>query len=151
MNTKVFKSENIMSFHRIGSLKAARDIEQDELASFYSSSKPYSFKIPTHVIEAIDICSSHMGLSRNQLVNQILTNFLAQSFSEFVDGYSSTFAIQGKTEAQILLDELDKATQGVDASDEAIGFLNQEIINFIQVNDMADAVYVGFDGKAEAE
>lgn len=141
-----------MSFHRIGESKAAKDIEQHELFSFNSSSKPYSFKIPTHIVEAIDICSSHMGLSRNQLVNQLIVNFLAQSFSEFVDGYSSSFVNEGKNEAQILLEELNNAVKESDASDEAVGFLNQEITKFIETHNMASSVSLNLhSGKLEAE
>lgn len=141
-----------MSFQRIGEFKAAKDIEQHESLSFNSSSKPYSFKIPTHIVEAIDICSSHMGLSRNQLVNQLIVTYLAQSFSEFVDGYSSAFSDSGKTEAQFLLDELNRAVQGSDASEEAVGFLDQEITNFIERHNMSPSVSLNLhSGKLEAE
>ena len=141
-----------MSFQSIGEFKAAKDIEQHELTSFNSTSKPFSFKIPTHIVEAIDICSNHMGMSRNQLVNKIIITYLAQAFSEFVDGYSSAFVDVNKTEAQRLLDELNKAVQGSNASDEAVGFLNQEIINFIDLHDMASSVSTNLHvGKLEAE
>ena len=93
-----------------------------------------------------------MGMSRNQLVNKIIITYLAQAFSEFVDGYSSAFVDENKTEAQRLLDELNKAVQGSNASDEAVGFLNQEIINFIDLHDMASSVSTNLHvGKLEAE
>ncbi len=141
-----------MSFQTIGEVKAAKDIEQHELTSINSSSKPFSFKIPTHIVEAIDICSNHMGMSRNQLVNKIIVTYLAQAFSEFVDGYSSAFVDESSSEAQRLVDELNKAVQGSNASDEAVGFLNQEIMNFIEVHGMASSVSTNLHlGKLEAE
>lgn len=141
-----------MSFQSIGEFKVAKDIEQHELTSINSASKPFSFKIPTHIVEAIDICSNHMGMSRNQLVNKIILTYLAQAFSEFVDGYSSAFHDENQNEAQRLLDELNKAVQGSNASDEAVNFLNQEIINFIELHGMASGVSKNLHlGKLDAE
>lgn len=141
-----------MSFRLNGKNKAAKDIETHELSSVSSTTKPYSFKIPSHIIASIDVFSSHMGISRNQFVNQLISSFLIQAFSEFVDGYSSEFLDQGKSEAQILLDELSRALEGTDVPDEVVKFLNDETLMFIQEHDMASAVYVGLlDGKLEAE
>jgi len=152
VNTYGIPLDKDMSFHLNGKNKAAKDIETHELSAVSSTTKPYSFKIPSHVIGGIDVLSSHMGISRNQFVNQLINTFLIQAFSEFVDGYSSEFVNQGKSEAQILLDELSRSIDGSDVSDEVIQFLNDETLMFIQEHDMASSVHLNFpSGKFEAE
>lgn len=126
-----------MSFQRIGQEKAATDIEQHESISISDAvTKAYSFKIPTYLMEMIDASANHMGISRNQLVNQMLINYLPQAFSEFTDGYSSLFVNKDKSEAQILLDELEKALDKTPVSDEAKSYFQSEIMSFIRQHDM---------------
>lgn len=126
-----------MSFQRIGEEKAATDIEQHESISISDVvTKAYSFKIPTYLMEMIDASANHMGISRNQLVNQMLINYLPQAFSEFTDGYSSLFVNKDKSEAQILLDELEKALDKTPVSDEAKSYFQSEIMSFIRQHDM---------------
>ena len=137
-----------MSFYQLGAIKAEKDIENHEQSPVSTSLKPFSFKMPIHIVEAMDISASHMGVSRNQLLNTIVESFFAQSFVDWVDGYKSLFVIDDKTEAQFILEEANKAIHASDYSDEAVKYFEYSIMSYIQDHDIATDVYKSLiDGK----
>ena len=137
-----------MSFHKLGAIKAEKDIENQEQSPVSTSIKPFSFKMPIHIVEAMDISASHMGISRNQLLNTIVESFFAQSFVDWVDGYKSLFVTNHKTEAQFILEEANTAIHASNYSDEAVKYFEHSIMSYIQEHDIATDVYKSFvDGK----
>lgn len=95
------------SFSDIGFQKSEQELNQQ---SNTEDLKPFTTKVPSYVLESIDLLATKMGIPRNTLMNVLINQFLAWSFFDFVEGYNSPFTHPGdysdEEQAKLELTEL---------------------------------------------
>ena len=121
-----------MSFSDMGYAKAERDIEdhEDHKPSVDSPIKPFTTKVPSHVIEALDLVASSMNISRNTLVSKLINQFLGQAFCDYHLGYKSVFNIE-ESEQKYVIGQL-KPIDDSGVSEEARIYLSSAVLNSVQ-------------------
>lgn len=127
------------SFDSMGYASAEREIELAENTSnpkVRSEIKPFTTKTDAHVIEALDVVASSMGISRNTLVVKLINHYLPQAFIEFQEARFSVFSttcseMPEKTSEQFVLNALTHITESTDMSDEARNYLNSSIVRHV--------------------
>lgn len=74
------------SFSSMGVASAEREIEQAENSpstTIHSEIKPFTTKVDSHVIEALDLVAGSMDISRNTLVVKLINHYLPMAFEDF--------------------------------------------------------------------
>lgn len=98
-----------VSFSNMGQSKAEREIEDHEngQTEVQTKLKPFTIKTQAHQIEALDVVSELMGISRSALVVKLINHYLGQATYEYLSGYNSVFSHE-KPEEVIVLEDLEK-------------------------------------------
>jgi len=98
-----------VSFSNMGQSKAEREIEDHEngQTEVQTKLKPFTIKTQAHQIEALDVVSELMGISRSALVVKLINHYLGQAIYEYLSGYNSVFSHE-KPEQVIVLEDLEK-------------------------------------------
>lgn len=114
-----------VSFSDMGHSKAERDIESVESGNIdiQTKLKPFTIKTQSHQIEALDVVSELMGISRSALVVKLINHYLGQATFDYLAAYNSLFTHENPPEV-VVLDDLEKALDKTqDLSKEARQFL----------------------------
>lgn len=120
-----------LSFYEAGHAKAEQDInshEQNPLAILHTEIKPFTTKVPAHMLESLDIVASGLNMTRNAFVTKLIELYLPQAFTEYSLGYGRVFSQPEKSDEQLVLSDLDELlsrTEGV--SNEASQYLKAVI------------------------
>ena len=120
-----------LSFYEAGHAKAEQDInshEQNPLATLHTEIKPFTTKVPSHMLESLDIVASALNMTRNAFVTKLIELYLPQAFTEYSIGYARVFSHPEKTDEQLVMSDLDEVlsrTEGV--SKEASQYLKAVI------------------------
>ena len=115
-----------VSFSDMGHSKAEREIESHESGKteIETRLKPFTIKTQAHQIEALDIVSEMMEMSRSALVVKLINHYLGQAVYDFLSSYNSVFS-HDKPEEVVVLDHIEGllATKYPDLSPEAKSFI----------------------------
>ena len=123
-----------LSFGSMGSAKAEQDInahEQDKASAVFSEIKPFTTKAPVHVIEALDLFASHLGMTRNALVLKLLNQYMGQAFTEYSIGYNSLFNTPDKTDEQVVIDGLNNFLEGSEVSEQTKEYFSRLVMDHL--------------------
>lgn len=126
------------SFSSLGVAAAEREIEQAETSpstSIHSEIKPFTTKVDSHVIEALDLVAASMGVSRNTLVVKLINHYLPVAFDSY---HSSRFNVL-KTCAQMpeenaeqfVLNSLTALLESTDSSENAQSYLKRGVVGVV--------------------
>lgn len=106
-----------MSFQNMGYTLARNEIEESRLV-VSSESKPFTTKVPSHVLEALDAVSDHFGLSRSSFVLELINSYLGSAFVDFYEGYTSVMG-GGGDQVELVNDALYEFLKKSDLSEDA--------------------------------
>lgn len=126
-----------LSFYEIGHAKAEQEINSNEanpLLSIDSEIKPFTTKVPAHVLESLDIVANATGMSRNAFVTKLIEVYLPQAFTEHSLGYARVFTHPDKTDEQLVLEDLEQVQARFEASPEACKYLDTILLKHLMDN-----------------
>ena len=113
------------TFKNMGHLKAVSELEQEfenNTSPIHSPLKPFSLKVPHHVLESLDFLADTMGISRSALIVNIFDQYLGQVTYEYLDGYHSLGTPEAPPEV-VVSEDLDQRLSNSDLSEEAKRYL----------------------------
>jgi hypothetical protein len=127
------------SFVSMGAASAEHEIElaeQSPSTSIHSEIKPFTTKVDSHVIEALDIVAGSMGISRNTLVVKLINHYLPFAFDSFHGSRYSVFEhvcsnMPEKSSEQFVLSTLESLIGTSDVSEEAKAYLKRGIVGHV--------------------
>lgn len=126
------------SFNSMGSAFAEREIEEAENSpstSIHSEVKPFTTKVDSHVIEALDLVAGSMNISRNTLVVKLINHYLPMAFESFHTSRYGVFKhvvsnMEEQNSEQFVLNALSKAVEHA-PSENAKQYLQRGVVGHV--------------------
>ena len=119
------------TFKNMGHLKAVSELEEEmegSTVSIHSPLKPFSLKVPHHVLESLDFLAETMAVSRSALIVNIFDQYLGQVTYEYLDGYNGLASMQAPPEV-VVSEDLDRRLENSDQSESAKQYLKNGVYN----------------------
>ena len=117
------------TFKNMGHLKAVSELE-DEMNSnavqIHSPLKPFSLKVPQHVLESLDFLTETMGISRSALIVNIFDQYLGQVTYEYLDGYNGLVTPEAPPEV-VVSEDLEQRLKNSELSESAKQYLKDAV------------------------
>ena len=117
------------TFKNMGHLKAVTELEEElenGNVQIHSPLKPFSLKVPEHVLESLDFLAESMNISRSALIVNIFDQYLGQVTFDFLDGYNSLGTQEAPPEI-VVSEDLDRRLETSDLSESAKQYLKDGV------------------------
>jgi hypothetical protein len=119
------------TFKNMGHLKAVSELENEmegNTPSIHSPLKPFSLKVPQHVLESLDFLAESMSISRSALIVNIFDQYLGQVTYDYLDGYHGFMPTESPAEV-VVSEDLDVRLENSDLSESAKQYLKDGVYN----------------------
>lgn len=118
------------TFKNMGHLKAVSELEDEmniNAVQIHSPLKPFSLKVPQHVLESLDFLTETMGISRSALIVNIFDQYLGQVAYEYLDGYNGLAAPQERPSEVVVSEDLEARLENSELSESAKQYLKDAV------------------------
>ena len=95
-------------------------------SQIHSPLKPFSLKVPQHVLESLDFLAETMGLSRSALIVNIFDQYLGQVTYEYLDGYNGLVTPEAPPEV-VVSEDLEQRLKNSELSESAKQYLTDGV------------------------
>ena len=125
------------SFSDIGADTARRRIalaESGEPLPDNSTIKPFTTKVPSYVIESLDLIATEMDIPRNTLVSKLIHSYLGCALKEYLHGSWVEFGMTGDPD-KFALESLERLFKSNEITAEARSFLSRTLVDALGYGD----------------
>ena len=117
------------TFKNMGHLKAVSELEEElegNTSQIHSRLKPFSLKVPQHVLESLEFLAETMGVSRSALIVNIFDQYLGQVTYVYLDGYNGLGTPEAPPEV-VVSEDLQERLKNSEISESAKQYLKDGV------------------------